>query len=209
MVGSQASPPVAAILYLPEGAHSVRYRPYLEAIGPVSFLEWLVDRFLRCYPEIPLHILFRHDSEPAAVSDILRDKRVEIVRSAHRALNLALADAAKGLPRSQLVVLTVAWWLSPDDLLRRLYAHHVGSGNNYTPVVGLPADTAPVLYDPELLIALVEPPRPAHATGPAAQHHCPAFRGKDSGRRATVANPEPSLPGPWCIRTAGATARHC
>jgi glycosyltransferase involved in cell wall biosynthesis len=140
---------LAAVLFLHYTSDSILYRPYLDFVGPTNLLEWFIDRFISANPTVSLYVLVQGDADLQLVSD-----KVHYIKTDHKTKLSAFAQAARDVAKPCIAFLTLGFGFAPRSLLEYAYSHHISSGNNFTPIRGLPNGAIPEVYDSDLLLSL-------------------------------------------------------
>lgn len=169
--GSRADSPnscIAALRIAPL-SDTLRDRWYTTALGNgIPFLRWWVDWFTTHCSQIPLFVLCQTRRDCTAIRQMLSGQPATVVESPHYHPAVALDKLACDIRATTIAVLHPLYVFAPATLLPAAYSHHHRCRNNFTKVVGLPANVAPYFIDQTLLQALTSLEIPGLPTEPAA-----------------------------------------
>jgi len=141
---------ITVLLCLPDLSLSIDYRVYRERFDSIPLLIWWVQR-TRAMPAVKsVAILCHSDEESIDLADMLGDS-VGIYVSSHNTLLRALAQYASQAAEERVAIAQLSLPLGPQDLLSRVYAHHLEHSNAVTEVTGLPQGATPTLFESEVL----------------------------------------------------------
>jgi L-malate glycosyltransferase len=143
---------LAAAIHLPFISESLSYRPYLDTIKSISLLELFINVIYASYPTINLYVLFSNDEIADNLFNIVK-KHVHVIpfRTTYRTQIRAFAHLAKEAGKPHIAFLPLGIVFAPEDLLSRVYTHHVKYSNNFTKVTGFPENSTPEIYDSYIL----------------------------------------------------------
>ena len=145
---------LAAILYIPYVPESIFWRPYLCQAVSGTLLESFIERFKRKNPEIDLRVLVHSEDANTTLESILERAGVTRIPTEYKTRFQAFLEASRDSRTSHVAFLTLEYDFAPPDLLARVFTHHLQHDNAFTPVVGLPSDCTPEIYDARFLDAL-------------------------------------------------------
>ncbi len=145
---------LSAFLYIPYVPESISWRPYFcEAISG-TLLESFIAGFRKSNPDIDLRLLVHSEDVNPSLDSILERAGVTRITSHYKARSHAFLQAAEDSRTPHKAFLTLEYDFAPPDLLANVFTHHLHHDNACTPVLGLPPDCKPEIYEAKFLDAL-------------------------------------------------------
>ncbi|HEY2932509.1 MAG TPA: glycosyltransferase family 4 protein [Acidobacteriota bacterium] len=118
-------------------------------------MEWFIQNFAEAYPTARLFILFDNETDEVTFRSISACRRVTLHRTKHKTKLPALAEVAEKCGQADVAIFGLGFAFAPNDLLAKVYSHHVVMDNDYTEVVGLSDGAVAEIYSSELLFYLL------------------------------------------------------